>query len=84
MVLWSEQFAVLEWQSQCSLIHGTLESRQVSSERAAGSCKFGWIRPKGSSGELTALAGIALPFLSVAPRGEDTLFWTRGGTVPQP
>lgn len=78
--LWSEQFAVLEWQSQCSLIHRTLESCWVSSEPAIGSCKFGQIRPDlGSPGELTMLAGIAMPFV---PRGEDILFWICGGTCP--
>lgn len=94
MVLWFKQLAVLEWQSQCSLIHRALESRQNSSKPATRSCKFGQMNPKDSSGHLITLDVISLFsffflfcvfffFFSIVPGLKDTLFWTCGGTVPQ-
>lgn len=55
-----KQFAVLEWQLQCSLFHRALESRQNSSKTATMSCKFGQISPKDSSGDPTTLGVISV------------------------
>lgn len=86
MALWFNQFAVLEWQPQCSLIHRELESHQNNSNPAGRSCKFGQINPKESFGDLTILDVIGLfdflLLLLLLPAIKDILFWTCQEIVP--
>lgn len=70
MVLCFKQFAVLEWQSQCSLIHRELESCQNSRKPATRFCKFGQISPKDSSEGLPVLGVISLLFFFYCARSE--------------